>query len=737
MDSDHIQYIAGLINEDDLDLIVEEQIHYLTRRYGEQSKYELDQELIQKAIDISVKYAERLLFGYVNGDIDSISSDNIEQVKDLDPFKKETQKSESDIAFQETIQKAKQINRRYWQWIVRVWKDEPTAQFDQSWFDYLQYSDTSDEELLKKSIAEVSAESDAWHEEEFANQDVGGAYTKGIEDEDAEQIDGSWWIVPIYKEDAKIEGAKMGNCIGSLCNPSDTRHLFSLRDKFNNPKVSIEIARMMPYGSSLHDENVVSTVNQVKGKQNKSPLQKYTLPVVKWLLNHPEYYDGGGTGDFWNIMPADEKLVNSIVLKMAKNVNLDKMNLSYSIANYFTKQWAQGQSEHKVIDFITEDTADFILSHSEMNSLHGEIKVSSTLEGILSKASPDMLGTLLAMDFNVPDRFTKLGQLASVPTHANTVTDTTKFVQAILATGKVSEESLQSVLQDQNSSLVTKAIIHAQYYPDKLEEFMRGHVTPKEIFANYNKYESIFFAMPDGSSPYAAKLLHALATYGTQPGYGLVKTLLEKMPDDLLGSIMKQHASTKHNNLFSDLHDVIPILDRSMDEQGYINAIKIIYSPFVVTRHNDASLPEGHNSGGVARTVKRLLNQFSDDALKELAGYNFEHRGTRDSHHTEEVHQMARDVLDAKHGVARDDQEYRRHQPGPTDSEVPQWGKEKRHRSTYYSTDIDELKAAAKATRNKKLQQQIENKIKRIRRRRKKAAQAEREKSLKQKLDAI
>ena len=43
------------------------------------------------------------------------------------------------------------------------------------------------EELLKKSAARISALSDTWHEEEFANQDVGGEYTKGIEDEDAEQ----------------------------------------------------------------------------------------------------------------------------------------------------------------------------------------------------------------------------------------------------------------------------------------------------------------------------------------------------------------------------------------------------------------------------------------------------------------------------------------------------------------------------------------------------------------------
>ena len=694
-----VQKIAMIITEDpdiffdDLNLIVEQQIDHLTRRYGKQ----VSQELIQQAVDTSTRYAEKLLYGYVNGIIDEISLDNVEQVKDLDPFKKETRKSESDIAYEETVQKAKQISRKYWQWIVRVWKDEPTAQFDESWFDYLQYSDISDEELLKKSIAEISAESEAWHEEEFANQDVGGEYTKGIEDEDAEQIDGNWWIVPIYKEDAEIEGAKMQNCIGSYCNPSDNKHLFSLRDKFNNPKISIEIV----------SNSRASIVKQIKGKQNKSPLQKYTLPVIKWLLDHPEHYGGGGTNDFWNIMPADEKLINAIVLKMAKNVKLDAIDLNYSIANYFKGEYGK-QSEHKVIDFITEDTADFMLSHSEFNLDDGELRVSSTLEGLLSKASPDMLGTLLAMDFN---------EESAHPDFEPTVMDTTKFVQAILTTGKVSEEILQSVLQDQNSSLTTKAIIYAQYYPDKLEEFMDNQVPPKEIFSDYSKYASIFEAMPDGSSPYAAKLLLSrdLVVGGRPIWVGdVIKTLLEKTPDNLLGNVMRHHASSQHNNLFSDLHGIIPILDRSMNEQGYMDAVKIIYSPFAEARghRNEESLLAGHNGGGVARTVKRLLNQFSDDALEELLQPGDQDASIGTALYS--LYQMARDVLRAKHGA--DDS---------TEG------------SAYYSTDIDELKVAAKAARSRKKRQQIENKIKRIRRRRKKAAQVEKEKSLEQKLDAI
>ena len=88
-----LSYIQG-----NASLLVESLIAHLTRKYGEHSPHEVDQELIQQAVDTSTRYAEKLLFGYVNGIIDSISSDNIEQVEDLDPYKKEEEKLEVILA---------------------------------------------------------------------------------------------------------------------------------------------------------------------------------------------------------------------------------------------------------------------------------------------------------------------------------------------------------------------------------------------------------------------------------------------------------------------------------------------------------------------------------------------------------------------------------------------------------------------------------------------------------------
>ena len=89
-----LSYIQG-----NTSLLIEAQIDYLSKKYGGQ----VDQELIQHAIDIAARHgnlgvAEKLLFGYTNNIIDEISSDNIEQVKDLDPHKKKVEKPEVILA---------------------------------------------------------------------------------------------------------------------------------------------------------------------------------------------------------------------------------------------------------------------------------------------------------------------------------------------------------------------------------------------------------------------------------------------------------------------------------------------------------------------------------------------------------------------------------------------------------------------------------------------------------------
>jgi hypothetical protein len=103
-----LSYIQG-----NAGLLIEAQIDYLTKKYGEQ----VDQELIQHAIATAHTHgnlgvAEKLLFGYVNNIIDKISLSGIEQVKDLDPNKKKTEKPE--------VVLARSLMSKKSQWITKV-----------------------------------------------------------------------------------------------------------------------------------------------------------------------------------------------------------------------------------------------------------------------------------------------------------------------------------------------------------------------------------------------------------------------------------------------------------------------------------------------------------------------------------------------------------------------------------------------------------------------------------------
>ena len=85
-----LSYIQG-----NTSLLTEAQIDYLSKKYGGQADL-ARQDSIKRAVDVARQYgdlgvAEKLLFGYINGVIDEISLNNVEQVKDLDPYKKKAE----------------------------------------------------------------------------------------------------------------------------------------------------------------------------------------------------------------------------------------------------------------------------------------------------------------------------------------------------------------------------------------------------------------------------------------------------------------------------------------------------------------------------------------------------------------------------------------------------------------------------------------------------------------------
>lgn len=85
--------------------------------------------------------------------------------------------------------------------------------------------------------------------------------------------DGFTMVQLTNKEQCKREGTLMGHCVGGY--DPDEDFLVSLRDRDNNPHVTLEIS---------HDNEV----KQIKGKQNRAPIAKYIPYVKEYLAKNPD-----------------------------------------------------------------------------------------------------------------------------------------------------------------------------------------------------------------------------------------------------------------------------------------------------------------------------------------------------------------------------------------------------------------------------------------------------------------
>lgn len=264
-------------------IIIEAQEDFLANKYPE-----VDKQLILKAIEFDRRNAEKLVLGLKQGVINDINKDSLAAVVNLDPYAKNVNKSATELAYDEAIKEAKRINLRYWVWILRVKKNDPDARFDESIFHYLEEHDLDAEDIKDQSLEEINLKSQQWHNEQFAEQEVGGTYKLGPESDEILLKIGAFTWVPVYSEDALIEGAKMQNCIGGFCKPSDKVKIFSLRNKFNNPHVSMSI--------KFDQTEKYWYFSEIKGKQNRQPIPKYIpfiLPAVDELIRKGVKIDGG------------------------------------------------------------------------------------------------------------------------------------------------------------------------------------------------------------------------------------------------------------------------------------------------------------------------------------------------------------------------------------------------------------------------------------------------------------
>lgn len=380
-------------------VILEDQLDYLTRKYPN-----LDQEIVAKAIVTSPKYAEQLIIGLQQGIINQITPDSIGQVSHINPHEKQSKKTQAHIEYESRLKEAKRISKDYCQWILRVWKDSPEQQFDESWFHYLEGNDLSSNDILDQSVEEISVASVAWHNEQFAKQDQGGQYHLGIDDAVAEY--GGYWFVPVDPEDAKVEGAKMQNCIGSHVIPGQNYLVFSMRDRFNNPHVSI----------SFYIKDKRSS--EIKGKQNALPLEKYRDSASKFVVGFCKKNGYTLSNDIFRILPPE--LARSL-LDIIGSVAYVRDNLPDLLDDWVLKHPESISNSNLDPKVLKPETLFELLQYlsdssnpldgprgDDAKGLHLKMIVNIVMTG---KVDPDSIKSLIE-HFNISNKSSKLLNLA-------------------------------------------------------------------------------------------------------------------------------------------------------------------------------------------------------------------------------------------------------------------------------------------------------------------------------------
>jgi len=159
--------------------------------------------------------------------------------------------------------------------------------------DYLNGADDLPNDLWDKSLNEMVRAAEEWHETLKGVEKTGDYQSKEI----VYRFENGYTIVSVKNQhDLSVEGEKMGHCVGGYCdavNRGETE-IFSLRSPNNEPHVTIEISPLTNPGS----------VQQIKGKGNAPPAEKYRPMIKQWLRTTELDYES--SDDYMAIMSPEE-----------------------------------------------------------------------------------------------------------------------------------------------------------------------------------------------------------------------------------------------------------------------------------------------------------------------------------------------------------------------------------------------------------------------------------------------
>lgn len=238
--------------------------------------------------------------------------------------------------------------------------------------DYLNGSDEFPEDLWEKSLNGMYDLAVQWHDNLKFKEDPTGDYeNKQI----VYKFDNGYTIVDVNTEkDLGVEGDKMGHCVGSYCDDvaEGAMTIYSLRDAKNEPHATIEVTPTLPLGRSRSQ----GRVDQIKGKGNGAPIEKYRPMIKQWLQTTNFAYED--SPDYLNILSSEEirqrlfagELKKDSEQSLARNTEdpeIIKFFLSQILATGYTYG---GTDIAKITKLDADSIAGYLLRNNNLNEDH-------------------------------------------------------------------------------------------------------------------------------------------------------------------------------------------------------------------------------------------------------------------------------------------------------------------------------------------------------------------------------
>ena len=176
--------------------------------------------------------------------------------------------------------------------------------------------------------------------------------------------------------DLDIEGCAMGHCVGGYCDvvSSGERIIYSLRSPGNEPHATIEVTS--PSYIYRDYPPTPPKVEQIKGKGNAPPVEKYRPMIKQWLQTTNFQYER--SEDYLNILSAEEireKLFTG-KLEADSERSLARSTQDPEIIEFFLNQIladgeiSGGTDIKKVIQLGAPDLASSLLRNNSLSEDH-------------------------------------------------------------------------------------------------------------------------------------------------------------------------------------------------------------------------------------------------------------------------------------------------------------------------------------------------------------------------------